>query len=189
MYEDCFIWAAKVRFWDNENFNHLVVLPNGEFPWDEEHEICLYTPGTGTPGYWKNHPDSWPVMDEVDGVNGIIIGGVWYSQSDAIEYMKHPTAGDKIYNMFEQLVAAMLNVAIGNDDSCINDITGDPTENDFIDEANNWMSIHPVGSSAVDASSDAWQMAEGSNFNSASYIHYMLDEYNNGNLDCADHRD
>ena len=30
--------------------------------------------------------------------------------------MKEPTKGDKTYNMFEQLVAAKLNVLIGNDD-------------------------------------------------------------------------
>ena len=34
-------------------------------------------PGTGTPGYWKNHPDAWPVPS-------ITIGGVTYLKADAI---------------------------------------------------------------------------------------------------------
>ena len=31
-------------------------------------------PGTGTPGYWKNHPDAWPV-------DSITVGGVSYSKA------------------------------------------------------------------------------------------------------------
>jgi len=30
---------------------------------------CITAPGTGTPGYWKNHPEAWPVEE-------ITIGGV-----------------------------------------------------------------------------------------------------------------
>ena len=37
-------------------------------------------PGTGTPGYWKNHPDAWPVAV-------ITIGGETYTKGDAIAIM------------------------------------------------------------------------------------------------------
>jgi hypothetical protein len=85
--------------------------------------------------------------------------------------MKASGRGDKTYGMFEQLVAAKLNVEIGNDDSCIaSDITA----------ADAWMATNgPVGS-GVKANSAAWK-------NSGSDLHGDLDDYNNGLL-CAPHR-
>ena len=76
----------------------------------------------------------------------------------------------KTTNMFEQLVAAKLNVLIGNDASCI---AAD------IAAADTWMAARPVGS-GVKANSDAWK-------NSGSDLHGDLDDYNNGLL-CAPHR-
>jgi len=32
-------------------------------------------PGTGTPGYWKNHPGAWPVQT-------IVVGGIEYTKTD-----------------------------------------------------------------------------------------------------------
>ncbi len=55
-------------------------------------------------GYWKNHPDAWPV-DE------ITIGGVTYTKEEAIAIMKAKKVdGDKTYDMFNHLCFAMLNV-------------------------------------------------------------------------------
>lgn len=122
-------------------------------------------PGTGTQGYWKNHPRAWPV-------SGIEIGGMWYTKRDAIRGMNKPVKGDKTRSMFRQLVAAKLNVEIGNNDSCI-DLE--------IEAADSWMCDHPPGS-RVKANSPAWQ-------NEGGFLHYMLNEYNNGRLDCANHRD
>jgi hypothetical protein len=34
-------------------------------------------PGTGTPGYWKNHPEAWPVQT-------VTVGGVSYTKAQAI---------------------------------------------------------------------------------------------------------
>ena len=120
-------------------------------------------PGTGTLGYWKNHPEAWPVSQ-------ITIGGVTYSQAQAIALMSSPGKGDKTYDLFKQLVAAKLNVLIGNDSSCI-----DAT----IAAADAWMGTHPPGS-GVKASSSAWAVA--------GPLHQTLDDYNNGRL-CAPHRD
>jgi hypothetical protein len=121
-------------------------------------------PGTGTPGYWKNHPEAWPV-DE------ITIGGVTYTKSRAIQLLKTPERGDKTYTMFRGLVCAKLNVLIGNDPRCINDA---------IASADAWMAAYgPVGSK-VHADSDAWKLGEP--------VYQMLDDYNNGKL-CAPHRD
>ena len=88
-------------------------------------------PGTGTPGYWKNHPDAWPV-DE------ITIGGVVYTKDEAIQIMQEPEKGDKTKTLFRALVAAKLNVAIGNDASCVADT---------ILAADEWMAAYvPAGS-------------------------------------------
>lgn len=69
-------------------------------------------PGTGSAGYWKNHPEAWPVET-------ITIGCVEYTKDDAIAYMKAPVKGDQTLKIFRALVAAKLNVLVGNDSSCI----------------------------------------------------------------------
>jgi hypothetical protein len=126
-------------------------------------EISPPGSGVGTPGYWKNHPEAWPVDD-------ITIGGVTYSKDDAIDFMEKPVKKDKTYNMFSQLIAAKLNVLIGNDDSCIAGT---------ISAADAWMADNPVGSD-VRAKSDAWVEGES--------LKDELDDYNNGLL-CAPARD
>ncbi|MGB9940851.1 hypothetical protein, partial [Methanosarcina sp.] len=57
-----------------------------------------------SPGYWKNHPDAWPVQS-------ITIGEITYLKGDAIAIMKQPVEEDKSYLMFDALVAAKLNQA------------------------------------------------------------------------------
>ena len=119
-------------------------------------------PGTGTPGYWKNHPEAWPVAS-------ITVGGVTYSKAQAIAWLGN-VGKDKTTTMFSSLVPAMLNVLIGNDSSCVSST---------IDAANVWMTTYgPVGSN-VAASSYAWSVGEP--------LHAQMDSYNNGLL-CAPHR-
>jgi len=118
---------------------------------------------TRTIGYWKTHPEAWPVEQ-------IEIGGKVYSKSDAIAIMARSTKKDKTYNLFEQLVAAKLNLAVGTDEGCIIDA---------VLLADIFLMMHPVGS-GVSADSDAWQMIA-EQFND-------LDHYNNGLL-CAPHCD
>ncbi len=119
-------------------------------------------PGTGTPGYWKNHPDAWPV-------SSITVGGVTYTKAQAITWLGR-VGKDKTTTMFSSLVPAMLNVLIGNDGSCVRST---------IAAANTWMATYgPVGSN-VAASSYAWTIGEP--------LHIQMDSYNNGLL-CAPHR-
>jgi hypothetical protein len=126
---------------------------------------CITPPGTGTPGYWKNHPEAWPVGD-------ITIGGVDYTKGEAIENMQTPEKGDKTYTIFRALVSAKLNVLIGNDDSCIADT---------ISEADAWMAFYgPVGS-GIRANRYAWKVGEP--------LYEEMDDYNNGKLPCAFSRD
>jgi hypothetical protein len=121
-------------------------------------------PGTGTPGYWKNHPEAWPVET-------IVVGGVTYTKAQAIAILETSGAKDKTYTMFSSLVPAMLNVAMGNDSSCVAST---------IAEAQTWMATYgPVGS-GIKASTLAWKKGEP--------LHRLMDNYNNGML-CAPHRD
>jgi hypothetical protein len=119
-------------------------------------------PGTGTPGYWKNHPEAWPVAQ-------ITVGGRLYTRDQAIAVLWQ-SGSDKTLTMFSSLVPAMLNVLIGNEPSCVEAT---------ITAGNNWLASYPVGSN-VRASSVAWKLGEP--------IHRHLDNYNNGML-CAPHRD
>ena len=131
-------------------------------------------PGTGTPGYWKNHPEAWPV-------DGITIGGEFYdrgwdSKKDkltAVWWMNQADKLDKTITMFRSLVAAKLNVMIGNDSSCIAET---------IAAADEWMAAHgPVGSGVEAGGDDSpWRTGEP--------LYLKLDAYNNGLL-CAPSRD
>ncbi len=120
-------------------------------------------PGTGTPGYWKNHPEAWPVEE-------ITVGGVVYAKAEAIALLEKP-GKDRTLTMFSSLVPAKLNVLIGNDGSCVAST---------IAAADAWMEVSgPVGS-GVHAASLAWKLGEP--------LHRLLDNYNNGML-CAPHRE
>jgi hypothetical protein len=126
-------------------------------------------PGTGTPGYWKNHPEAWPV--------GMIeIGGATYTQEEALWWMNKPVKGDKSITLFNALVAAKLNVLIGNPPCCMWCMA----------EADWWFDPEgadcgPVGS-GVRGSSECWQYSHGER------IYLWLDAYNNGLL-CVPSRD
>lgn len=119
-------------------------------------------PGTGTPGYWKNHPEAWPVST-------IVVGGVSFTRDQAIERLQD-LSKDRRFTMFSSLVSAKLNVTVGNDSSCIAST---------IAAADAWMSEHIADPEIVKASSLAWKIGEP--------LHRQMDNYNNGML-CAPHR-
>jgi len=126
-------------------------------------------PGTGTPGYWKNHPEAWPV-------DSITIGNKPYSKEQAIGFMGK-VGNDKSVTIFSSLLSAKLNVAILNPDSCVKDaiLAGDAW---FVTYVPNGMPGKVAGSS------DAW-----SGSGKGGETHQVLDNYNNGLLLCAHHRD
>ena len=119
-------------------------------------------PGTGTPGYWKNHPEAWPV-------DSITIGEDTYTKEQVIAFINMGD-GDKSLTMFRAYVAAYLNGLIGNDTSCVDGALA---------AAYNWLDMYEVGS-GVAAKSDAWKRGEP--------FYMTLDAYNNGYL-CAPHRE
>jgi hypothetical protein len=124
---------------------------------------AVKSPGTGTPGYWKNHPEAWPVAT-------IDVGGYTYTRDQAIAWLDN-VGKDKTTTMFSSLVSAKLNVMIGNESGCVGGT---------ISAADNWMGTYgPVGR-GVAAASFAWRLGEP--------LHRQMDNYNNGML-CAPHRD
>jgi len=77
---------------------------------DEPDGECHYTPG-----YWKNHPEMWPAS-----ALPMSLGGVSYNQDQLIAILRQPVRGDALVILKHHLIAAILNVANGADDS-IND--------------------------------------------------------------------
>jgi len=115
-----------------------------------------------TQGYWKTHSAQWCEPT-------ITIGGVTYTKAQAIAVMQHATNQDMTYAMFQQLVAAELNIdCLDSNQSCVSDA---------IQAADLFMAAHPVGS-GVKASSAAWQ--------AIAPFYNTLVNYNEGNL-CAPH--
>jgi hypothetical protein len=91
------------------------------------------TPETGcthSQGYWKNHPEAWPV-------ERITIGEVTYPKTEAIAILVVSAGGDATYILAHQLIAAKLNVASGADPSPVADT---------IEAADRWLIAHPLGS-------------------------------------------
>ena len=103
----------------NGNSVAHVTLPEGDLNGDSTTDFGFTAsgfsnPGTGTPGYWKNHPEAWPV-------SSVMVGGVEYTKDAAIGILNSPVSKDKTYTMFSSLVPAMLNVKIGNDNTCVSE--------------------------------------------------------------------
>src|SRR5258708_5881573 len=75
-----------------------------------------------TQGFWKNHPDDWPVLS-------LTLGTVTYTEAQLITILKTPVAGDASLDLAHQLIAAMLNVDNGSNpapiSATITDANGD----------------------------------------------------------------
>ena len=63
-------------------------------------------------GYWKNHPDSWPVTT-------LQLGNVTYTQQQLLDILHQPVRGNGLVLLAHQLIATELNIANGSDPSCI----------------------------------------------------------------------
>ncbi|MCB2406792.1 hypothetical protein [Hymenobacter lucidus] len=62
---------------------------------------------TYTQGYWKNHPESWPV-------NSLQIGTTTYDKAQLLTILGTPVKGNGLISLAHQLIAAKLNVANGS---------------------------------------------------------------------------
>ncbi|MBI3537664.1 MAG: hypothetical protein HY070_08925, partial [Chloroflexi bacterium] len=111
---------------------------------------------TYTQGFWKTHPEAWPVQT-------ISIGGVNYSKTDAINniFNVQPN-GDATYILAQQLLAAKLNVLKGADNSAVAST---------MTNADAFLQAHPLGSNP-----------QGTDRDSAIAMAATLDDYNNGRI-------
>ena len=106
-----------------------------------------------TPGYWKNHPDAWPI-------ESVTIGGITYTKAEAIELLDS-NAKDATYKLASHLIAAKLNVANG--------VSASTFVLDAIEDADAFLSTHPLGSDPRGADRDY-----------ALGLKDILDNFNNG---------
>jgi len=109
-------------------------------------------------GYWKNHPDQWPV-------NQLQLGNNTYDQDELLSILNQSVRGNGLISLAQQLIAAKLNLANGNDGSCIEQTIADA------DALIGDLVVPPVGDDSLRP-------------RDASALVHALDDYNNGNS-CA----
>jgi len=61
---------------------------------------------TFTVGYWKNHPEAWPV-------GTLTLGSVAYTQAELLSILNEPVGGNGLISLAHQLIATKLNLANG----------------------------------------------------------------------------
>ena len=69
-------------------------------------------------GYWKNHPDQWPVIQ-------LLLGNNAYDKEQLLSILRQPVRGNGLVLLAHQLIAAKLNSANGADASCIEQTLSD----------------------------------------------------------------
>jgi len=111
-------------------------------------------------GYWKNHPEAWPV-------NEIEIGNVTYSKEQALEILTHANARDATRMLAAQLIAAKLN-RLSKASPFFKYFDETINIDDIIENADSFLATHPLGS---DPQGDARQQA--------LQLKDILDTYNN----------
>ena len=68
---------------------------------------------TFTVGYWKNHPEAWPVTN-------LTLGTVNYTQAQLLQILNQPVSGNGLVSLAHQLIAAKLNILNGADGTVVN---------------------------------------------------------------------
>ncbi|MBI5169554.1 MAG: hypothetical protein HZA61_08710 [Candidatus Eisenbacteria bacterium] len=67
---------------------------------------------TYTQGYWKTHPEAWPV-------SSLTLGTVSYTKTQLLAILAQPVQGNGLVSLARQLIAAKLNLAAGASPSAI----------------------------------------------------------------------
>jgi cysteine-rich repeat protein len=82
---------------------------------DQEQSVAGQQYGcTLTIGYWKTHPEAWPL-------NAVPLGNHIYDKSDALRILNQSVQGNGLVALAHQLIAAKLNVASGADPQSVSD--------------------------------------------------------------------
>jgi hypothetical protein len=72
----------------------------------EDRGNCDILGCTRTIGYWKNHPEAWPVQS-------LTLGTVTYTQAQLLSIFNQPVKGNGLVSLAQQLIAAKLNQLSG----------------------------------------------------------------------------
>jgi hypothetical protein len=67
---------------------------------------------TYSQGYWRNHPNAWPVTS-------LALGTVTYQAAELMSILDNPARGNGLVILTHQLIAAKLNIANGADPSAV----------------------------------------------------------------------
>ena len=179
-----FSWEGDLSEGESNVFNLTYRVPcdaeetltNTATVWCELNETMIYAEALWTTellspcipphsmGYWKNHPEEWPV-EEVE------IGNVTYTKEEALVILKEANAKDATRMLAAQLVASKLNkVSNACSTFCYCDETVDIAE--VISDADVFLGEHPIGSNPQDDDRQA-----------ALQLKDILDAYNNSECD------
>jgi hypothetical protein len=109
---------------------------------------------TYTQGFWKNHPNDWPVKN-------LILGSVSYTKAQLLLILGESVAGNGLVSLAHQLIAAKLNLAYGADSAAAFAaiISADALVGSLV--------VPPVGSGSLTT-------------DQVSRLTQVLDDYNNG---------
>jgi hypothetical protein len=101
-------------------FRALAVDPTGQHDnlRISETITCATLPCSGgssctySQGYWRNHPNTWPVTS-------LTLGTVTYQAAELMSILDNPAQGNGLVILTHQLIAAKLNIANGADPSAV----------------------------------------------------------------------
>jgi len=150
--------ADGCNFYVTWGDNRLATAPDIRFA-----KIALCTACPLGQGYWRNHPDAWPV-------SSLVLGTQTYSQDELLLILHPTTARNASLILAQQLIAAILNTANGSDPTPLGDA---------ISQANTFLSAF--------SGKLPYSVTPGSPTGQAMVgIASLLDEYNSGQLtqDC-----
>jgi hypothetical protein len=140
---------------------------------------CPKGEGTGTPGYWKNHPEVWE-----DVILYLSCGQAppqAFDQSAVLEILDAPVKNDKWITLFKAWAAAVLNVEVNGNCPPVCPYPGGADTT--LGTVNYWLCSN-LPDRPINGNDDEWQYSHGE----AQYE--CLDDYNNGYLrDIAISRD
>jgi len=90
---------------------------------------------TFSEGYWKNHPEAWPVP-------ALRLGTVLYTQAQLLEILDEPVRGNGLVALAHQEIAAKLNLALGGPE-CIQPVI------DQVDAIIGNLVVPPIGAGFI----------------------------------------
>jgi len=115
-------------------------------------ETCT-TNCTFTIGYWRNHPENWPI-------DSLVVGNRTYTKRELLDILRTPPKGNASIILAYQFIAARLNAAYGADTGVV---SGSLTA------AQAWFVLHAIGSAT-----------SGSVAQQGIDLGALLDAWNNG---------